>query len=67
MIWALLWCAYLGIGCAIVFPDIPRGIGLMNEARRETGGPPVTAVEVFIVSFLIILTWPLGLRVGPRR
>lgn len=66
MIWAILWGAYLAIGCAIVLPDIPRGIGIMTDAAREHGARPPGAVEVFIIAFLIILTWPLGIRRGRR-
>ena len=67
MIWALLWCAYLGIGCAIVLPDIPRGVGIMREAARDAGAPPPSAFVMFAVAFVNVLVWPVFLRVGPRR
>ena len=67
MIWALLWCAYLAVGCVIVLPDIPRGIGIMREAARGVGAPPPSTFLMFVVAFVNVLVWPVFLRVGPRR
>ena len=52
MIWAILWCAYLAVGCAIVWREMPDGI-----AAIRSEWPDATVPGIWAVCFLMVLLW----------
>lgn len=54
MIWALLWCAYLAVGCGIAWAEMPEGVAEIMRAE-----PDVSPWAIWLVAIILVLTWPV--------